>query len=197
MIIVDNPSVFGNFRTRNFNEIYPDIEKFKEDFTEYSNVGLNPNFTNEQTIQTIYYLLSARYGNSTISNFDVNQFKMKLFSIIFQYGPTWEKNLDIQKNLRSLSDKELTEGSKQIFNHSYNPSAPPTTNTDEELPTINDQNVNKSKRSKLDAYSLLMTTLRRDVTEEFIVKFKNLFLVIVEPYSPLYYITGKEGEDIG
>src|SRR5574344_1215468 len=87
MIIVDNPSVFGNFRTRNFNEIYPDIEKFKEDFTEYSNVGLNPNFTNEQTIQTIYYLLSARYGNSTISNFDVNQFKMKLFSIIFQYGP--------------------------------------------------------------------------------------------------------------
>jgi len=37
----------------------------------------------------------------------------------------------------------------------------------------------------MDAYANLMALLEKDVTEEFINKFKNLFMIIVEPQLPL------------
>ncbi|MDD7755503.1 MAG: hypothetical protein PUJ51_13510, partial [Clostridiales bacterium] len=99
-------SVYGNYRTRTFNDIYPTFEDFKDDVAIYNSIGLNPNFK-EDTNQTLFYLLSARYGNSSVANSDENQFKLKLFSTIFQYGPTWEKRLSIQTDLRALTEDEL------------------------------------------------------------------------------------------
>lgn len=188
-------SVYGNYRTRKFNEIYPEFDKFQEDANLYFGVGLNPNFKHYSSIQTLYYLLSARYGNSNIANSDENQFRIRLFSIIFQFGPTWEKRLDIQSELRTLSDEELLAGTKQINNHSYNPSTAPSTDTLDELTTINEQTATKYKRAKMDAYSKLMELLEKDVTEEFMIKFKRLFLIIVEPQEDLWYITDIEGDN--
>lgn len=184
-------SVYGNYRTRTFNDIYPTFDDFKDDTAIYNSIGLNPNFK-ETTNQTLFYLLSARYGNSSVANSDESQFKLKLFSTIFQYGPTWEKRLSIQTDLRALTEDELLTGNKAIYNHSFNPSTAPSTDTLDELPTINDQNVTKYKKSKMDAYANLMALLEKDVTEEFMNKFKKLFLIIVEPQLPLWYLTELE-----
>lgn len=184
-------SVYGNYRTRTFNDIYPTFDDFKDDIAIYNSIGLNPNFK-ENTNQTLFYLLSARYGNSSVANSDESQFKLKLFSTIFQYGPTWEKRLSIQADLRALTEDELLTGSKAIYNHSFNPSTAPSTDTLDELPTINDQNVTKYKNSKMNAYANLMALLEKDVTEEFMNKFKKLFLIIVEPQLPLWYLTEME-----
>ena len=112
------------------------------------------------------------------------------------YGPTWEKRLDVQNKLRGLTDKELIEGTKQINNHSYNPSTEPSTNDTEELPTTNEQTSTKYKKSKMDAYAILIALLETDVTEEFVAKFKKLFLSIVEPQNPLWYITEQGEQDV-
>lgn len=182
-------SLYGNYRTRSFNEIYEDLTDFTTDFNFYKTAGLNPGFTSETSINTIFYLLSAKFGNSHIANSDENQFKLKLFSYIFQFGPYWEKKLSIQSTLRGLTEAQLLEGSKQINNHSYNPSTAPSTDTLDELPTTNEQTATKFKKSRLDAYGLLSELLEKDVTEEFLNKFKKLFLVIVEPQLPLWYVT--------
>lgn len=184
-----NNLLYGNYRTRSFNNIYENINVFKDDFTFYSSIGLDPNLLNQESINTIFYLLCAKYGNSHIANSDENQFKLKLFSTIFQYAPYWEKKLDIQSKLRGLTEDQLLEGAKQINNHSYNPSTAPTTDTLDELPTINEQTSTKFKKSRLDGYGLLLDLLERDVTEEFMNKFKKLFLIIVEPQLPLWYVT--------
>jgi hypothetical protein len=184
-----NNLLYGNYRTRSFNNIYENIDKFIEDFEFYKSIGLNTDLKKDTSINTIFYLLCARYGNSHIANSDENQFKLKLFSTIFQYAPYWEKKLDIQSTLRGLTEEQLREGSKQINNHSYNPSTAPTTDTLDELPTINEQTGTKFKKSRLDAYGILSDLLERDVTEEFIGKFKKLFLYIVEPQLPLWYVT--------
>ena len=184
-----NNLLYGNYRTRSFNDIYENFTQFEKDFLYYSNIGLNPMLNKNKSIETIFYLLCAKYGNSHIANSDENQFKLKLFSTIFQYSPYWEKKLDIQSILRGLSEEQLLEGAKQINNHSYNPSTAPTTNTLDELPTINEQTSTKFKKSRLDGYGLLLDLLERDVTEEFMNKFKKLFLVIVEPQLPLWYVT--------
>ena len=178
--------MFGNFRTKKFNDIYNDVNSF---LTDYEGIGI-PNIITTTNATTLYYLLYARYGNSTIANFDENQFKYKLFGIIFQYGPTWEKELSIQAELRGLTTDEIREGSRAIYNKALNPNSAPTT---EELDYISEQNTTKYRKSKIEGYGLLMELLKRDVTEEFLNKFKKLFISITEPYSPLWYATEEEG----
>lgn len=168
-----------------FTNIYNNAEDFVND---YKTSGLYIDYDNDpdkisikisdDSARTLYYLLYAKYGNSSIKNWDVAQFKYKLFSTIFMYGPSWEKRLEVQAKLRALKEEELVLGAKQIFNHSYNPSTAPSTDTLDELKTINEQNVTKNQRSKLDAYNLLLSLLETDVTNEFLNKFKPLFMQI-------------------
>ena len=190
-------SVYGNYRTRTFNDIYPTFEDFKDDVAIYNSIGLNPNFK-EGTNQTLFYLLSARYGNSSVANSDENQFKLKLFSYIFQFAPYWEKRLDIQKKLRNLTEEEIMAGAKQLANHAYNPSTEPSgpNVVNGEITSVNEQHNTKFTKGKVNAYGELFYLLRSDVTEEFLGKFKRLFIYIVEPESPLWYVTdiNEEGD---
>lgn len=181
-------SLYGNYRTRKFTDIYDNVDAFLAD---YSDNGL-PMLVDTTNMTTLFYLLYARYGNSTIASSDENQFKYKLFSLVFQYGPTWAKRLEIQDKVRNLTEDELRESAKSLYNHSYNPSTLPSTDTVDELLTINEQNVTKHRRSKTDAYALLNDLLETDVTEEFISKFKKLFITIVEPELPLWYVSNEE-----
>lgn len=188
-----NDSYYGNFRQQKFTDIYPDVDTF---ITDYNTIGIKPTLKGGDTIATLYYLLYSRYGNSVIASSDTNRFRYNLFAIVFSYGPTWEKRLDIQDKLRSLPESELLTGATQIYNHAYNPGTAPTTQALDELPAINEQNTSKSKRSKLDGYALLNSLLETDVTEEFISKFKKLFLVVVQPELPLWYETDVRNDNI-
>lgn len=178
-------SEYGNYRTKTFTNIYDSVETFLADYT---NVGI-PAKISQDSATTLYYLLYARYGNDSIINSDENQFKYKLFSIIFQYGPTWEKKLDIQDKLRALSEDDLTRGTTAIHNSAMNPGTEPSTQSLEELEYINSQNTTKYKKSKLDAYTDLLVLLESDVTEAFLKKFSRLFITILEPREPLWYET--------
>lgn len=176
------------YNTVLFSNIYPDVDKFKED---YQNIGL-PATISIAHATTLFYLLYAHYGNSPIVNMDEEQWKYRLYSIIYMYGPTWEKKTELQSKLRALSDEDLTKGSTTIFNHALNPSTEPSTDTERQLAYINDQNVQKAKRSQIDAYSLLWGMLSSNVDKEFIDKFATLFKKIVAPENPLLYGTEEE-----
>ena len=178
-------SLYGNFRTRTFSEIWNSEETFTED---YNTNGIPASISNV-SLKTLFYLLFARYGNSNIASSDETQFKYKVFSTIFMYGPAWEKRLDIQKKLIELSDEEIIKGSTAIYNQALNPSAAPSTSSLEELKYINQQNTTKYKKSKMDAYASLYSLIETDVTEQFIGRFKKLFITVVEPEKPLWYVT--------
>lgn len=180
-------SLYGNFRTRTFADIYTKIQTFKED---YANCGI-PTTISDDNLTTLYYLLYARYGNSNIASSDETQFKYKVFSTIFMYGPAWQKRLDIQQKLVNLSDDEMVKGTTAIHNSALNPSTSPSTQTLEELNYINSQNTTKYKKSKIEGYATLYALIETDVTEEFIGKFKKLFITIVEPELPLWYTQGE------
>ena len=183
-------SEYGNYRTKKFTDFYPMAQDFIND---YHLNGIPATITDDSA-NTLFYLLYARYGNSHIINSDENQFKYKLFSIVFQYGPTWEKRLDIQNKLRNLTEDELMRGTKAIYNTANNPGTDPSTGSLEELQYINSQNTTGYKKSKMDAYANLLALLDTDVTEDFIKKFGKLFITILKPREPLWYAT-EIGED--
>lgn len=175
-----------------FTDVYNNAELFIE---EYKDCGI-PALLKDDSVNTLFYLLYARYGNNPIANYDVNQFKYKLFSTIFQYGPTWEKRLELQAELRGLSLKDAAQGAINIYNHSFNDSAIPTQGNDSDgiSDFINDQNVSKNTKSILNAASELWELLKLDITESFIDKFRYLFLTVVSPQITAIYTTVNEEE---
>ena len=175
--------------TKTFCEIYSNYDDFKDDYDALIALvsgGIQPLTANN--VRATFYLLYARYGNTPIVNYDVTQWKMKIMAIIATYGPVWEKKKAIQVNLRNLTEAELLQGAKQIYNHAFNPSTEPSTTELEELTHINDQNVTNNKKSKMEAYSILWANLHVDATDEYINKFKNCFSRFVGDQYPIIYI---------
>ena len=182
------PDLRPEYSTKTFAQVYSSYEKFKEDYDALITLvsgGVQP-LTNAN-VQATFYLLFARYGNNPIVNFDITQFKMKLMSVIATYGPVWEKKKAIQKSLRDLSEAELLQGAKQIYNHAFNPSTEPSTQELEELTHINDQNVTNNKKAKMEAYSILWANLHVDATDEYLNKFKNCFSRFVGDQYPILF----------
>ena len=84
-----------------------------------------------------------------------------------------------------------------IYNNAQNPSTPVTnqgTNTRHQLEYINSQTVSLNQKSKLDAYATLNDVLRKDVTSDFLGKFKPLFCKLVAPQLTPVYVYDKEND---
>ena len=184
-------SLYGSYRQKRFTDVYESVEQFLAD---YKDCGI-PTTISDNSAQTLFYLLYGSYGNDVVASSDINRFKYKLFSIIFQYAPNWEKQLEIQNKLRGLTEDDIRLGSRQIYNTAQNPSTEPSTDTTDELQYINNQNVTKNQRGVLEGYATLLSLLRTDVTQEFLNRFRKLFLTIVQPEEPLLYITEVDNND--
>ena len=102
---MNNVEMFPQYDTKLMTEVWSQASDF---LTDYQNAGI-PTTISNQNATTLYYLLYAKYGNTPIANYDETQWKYKMFSIIFQYGPTWEKRLDIQTTLRGLQISDLID----------------------------------------------------------------------------------------
>lgn len=183
-------NIFSSNWTKTLSEIYPDVETFIGDYNIFGLTAVP--FKEESTLRMIYMLLMGEYASSSIANMSENQFKIRFFTLIMSYGPILERQLEMRKDLLSMSVEELQISAKAIYNQSNNPSTKPTTNTTDELPTINTQNVTKHVRSKLDAYDYLTNMLVGDPTSDFIQRFRKLFIIVADSGVPLLYITDEE-----
>lgn len=174
-------SLYGRYRTNSFTEIYGEYDTFKN---EYKATVFKDAIT-DKYLELCYYLLYQQYGNSHIANSDENQFKYKLYAIIWSYGPIWEKKMIIQEQVRALTEDQIREGARNISDHSYNPSTELGANG--EIDTVNEQDRTRVKRNLIDALASQWDVLDAKPTVEFLDKFRPLFLVITEPQAPLLY----------
>lgn len=157
------------YDTKLFCDIWESSEDFIKDYKNQDQdhfVNQVPTTISDTNALMTYLLLFSRYGNNPIANYDIFQFKNKIFTIIWQYGPAWEKRLSMQSDIRNLTLQEITTGTSTswessglesqtntgsdttINNHAYNPSTTPTTTTVNELEYIDQQNVAKGSDSR-------------------------------------------------
>ena len=181
-------NLLPQYDTKLFTDIYDKVDTFVADYNSINLGGL----TDPTLVTKLFYLLYAKFGNSPIANLDENQFKYKLFSTVFMYGPAWEKRLDIQNEIRNLSADDLLQGAKAIHNHALNPETDPSTSDITELTYINEQNTTNYTKSKMDAYGQLWSLISTDVTADFLAKFNDCFKKFVRPANPLIYVTDEE-----
>ena len=178
----------GSHRMPKFSDVWVSAEDFMKDIN--AQPIITPSDYKEGDLERIFYLLYAKYGNSTIAANDVNRFKFGVYTIIYSSAMPWLKKMEVQKRLYSMQEEEMLKGSRQIYNTAQNPSVDPGTSTESELPYIDGQNVSINKRGVLEGYGVLMSLLRLDVTADFLNKFKSLFLTVVYPEDELTYMQG-------
>lgn len=182
-------NMMDKYNTMTFVQVWDDSDVFEAEYkatpfydyeaaTQSTPAKLHNSLTDEN-ILILFSLLYARYGNSPIANINVNQFKYKIFSIIFKYGPAWQKKLDIQDKIREIED--VQQGSFTIYNHAFNDAGEPATTSDYISGYVNDQNTTRFKKSPLEGYMIQWEALSTDITEEFLNKFKVCFKTIVAP----------------
>lgn len=181
-------NMYGTYRNETFTDIFPDLAAWQTEVTACqlpltTLIGA----ANSTQMTQIYYLLYAKYGNSVIAGADVNQWKYRLWAKIYQFGPTWWKRMDLQKDIRALTLTDLQTGGKVIYNHANNPSTAPSTATLTEIEYIDDQNTSNYQKSKIEALTLQWGMLDDDVTGVFLEQFRKLFITVVAPEIPLLY----------
>lgn len=175
-------NLYTNLLNKKFSDIFTTVEEF---VTQYKTSPI-PTVLTDDELNTLYYLLYSRYGNSTIASSDENRFKFDLYATIFSYAPSWSRKVKLQESLRNLTDAELREGSFAKHNHAFNPSTEPTT---EVLENINEQNTSDFQKDKMTAYATLNSILATDVTQSFLDKFNKLFRKGVILGVPIWYIS--------
>ena len=134
-----NSEMLPRYDTELFTEVWQDVKDFLYD---YQHVGI-PTTISTANATTLYYLLYAKYGNTPIANYDQTQWKYKMFSIIFQYGPTWEKRLSIQTTLRGLQVSDLVDNGSfhELFSHTASETSSKT-GSDNNTRTLNTTETN-------------------------------------------------------
>ena len=172
-----------------FSEVFPTEDSFYE-FCHDS--GYLSSEITEAFLRKLWYSLYAYYGNSPIASSDEYRWKAKLVVTIEAYAPTYIKKDEIQKALRALDLDDIREGYKSIFNRAINPSSKPSTDNTEELQYINEQNVNKTKKNKADAYATLWDLLKTNLLEDFMKKFSKLFSKVASVGNIIVYESEEE-----
>lgn len=181
------PSQGSNYT---FNELYPDADTFLADYKACE----LPATISDENVKLLYFSLLARKGLDCIQSESVGMFKYKMFLLIWQYGPSWEAKLNIQKKLQQLPDSDILDGGTQIYNTGVNPSTPigkdqeqhQGTLSKNELNFVQQQNVALNTRNKTNAYRGYQDMLKNDVSEEFFDKFDKLFAFVYAPGITYY-----------
>lgn len=192
------------YNTMSLADVWDDSDKFKTEYKAsvfyrsgerlYDGVEQVGGVTMPDNITLFFTLFYARYNDTPISNDSVDVFKLKVFSTIYEYGPAWQRKLEIQKSIRSLTEEDIRVGGKMIYNHALHDASAPSTDSLEETTYIDSQDTANNKKSKLAAYNELVMLLDDGFCKEFLDKFKKLFKIVLATDRPLFIYEEEEDE---
>lgn len=182
-------SLIRKSNQKTFFDIYPTQDEFTNDLNGSYNV-FKPDDMTDKYINKTYWLIAARFGDQAINGYtDEGRWKLRLFETIDTYGPTWEKKLELQKQIRALTLSQLKETGKLINNTALNPNNEPTT---EELDYVSSQNTSKSTISDVDALNMQYVSLNDGLDRDYMDHFSKLFSKFLLPDVPLYLYDNEE-----
>lgn len=162
-----------------FRDIFPNYTTFKAKWDD-SAFAVTTSQVSADNQKIVFASLFGRYANSTIASIDLERFEVQFFSILWQNVFAWQKKLAIQTSINGMSASDVEIRDTTVFNTAANPSTTPATSAFIALTKIDAQNAQQTKRNPLVGWAQLRELIEADFTNQFLDKFKKLFIVIVE-----------------
>lgn len=177
-----------SYATPKFSDLWQSALEFTEDMHPLMTEGFDTELTAAQC-NRLFYELSARYTDGHIRYTNIMQFKLKLGALLSTYGPLYFQQLALIKDASSRTIEDYLRDGKVLTAVADNNNSMPAVGSENELPYTNAQSVTNSTRAIDVALSVKRGLLRDEVSNAFYNRFKELFISILIPQTPLWFVT--------
>ena len=188
--------------------VNPIRKRFVDAFPKFKNDGTDDNvyfweawqqspFYNESLSETdlkhIYDHLLADYYNWHFIYPDDLGITLNVFKIIDEYYPNVKVRLDLVEQLRNLSLDEFKKSGITINSSGQNPKI--ATEMDELIDLVDSQNASFQLKSHEQVLRAKFMALYDGIMDEFIARFKPLFVKLYSGVESYLYINCEQGEN--
>lgn len=189
--------------TKRFIDAFPQFEDTEETGTKYFyetwvDSPFYDSTISKNDMKDIYNHLLAAYYNWHYVYMDDLGIALNTMHIIHDYYPNCKQRLDLVKSLRELSVDDFAKSGITIDSQGSNPKT--ATDMDELIDLVDSQNASFQLRSQEGAIRAKFNSLYDGVMDEFIDRFKNLFVKLYNGVNSYIYrnpIDEEEGDDNG
>lgn len=147
----------------------------------------------ETDLKNIYVHLKAKYYNWHYIYPDDMGICMNTFDIIHDYYPNCKERLALVDQMRGLSLDEFKKSGISIDSQGANPKI--ATNMDELINLVDSQNASFQLKSTEQTLKAKFMALYDGVFDEFLDRFKPLFVKLYNGVNSYLYINKEEGEN--
>ena len=192
------PNYFKNPISKRFIDAFPKFEDTNEEGIKYfwetwtSSPFYDSNLTKED-LQDVYNHLLARYYNWHYVYLDDLGIALNTMHIIHDYYPNCKTRLTLVNDLRKLTVEDFQKSGISIDSQGSNPKI--ATNMDELIDLVDSQNASFQLKSKEGAIRAKFNSLYDGVMDEFIDRFKDLFVKLYSGVNNYIYQNPREEED--
>ena len=146
----------------------------------------------EDDLEDIYHHLMAKYYNWHYIYMDDIGIALNTFDIIHDYFPNCKERLLLVDQMRNLSIEEFKKSGISIDSQGANPKI--ATNMDELINLVDSQNASFQIKSTEQTLKAKFMALYDGVFDEFIDRFKPLFVKLYNGVNSYLYINKEEEE---
>lgn len=171
--------------TFTFNQLLPNFDAFKVFVSE---IPMDVSTMSELEISILehcYNLLNRRYGIANVRYTTPEAFYNELAIVFDDEYKKYSKRYKLIQEAYALTSDDLIEINRTIQNYANNPNTAPTNPLDP-LEFISSQTYQVGRSNKLQGYLMAIESLPSQYDEDFLNKFKYLFIQIFNKDIPIY-----------
>lgn len=173
-------------KTFQFKELIPNFTTFKDFYNQELGIDIESATAEDQAIyEHCFKILYNRYCLSNVRYSTKEAFYCEFMIVLDDSVKQYMKRYKLIQKAYALTDAELIELNRAIQNYANNPNTTPTNPLDP-LEYISSQTFQVNVSNKLQAYLLAIETLPSQYDDDFLNKFKYLFIQIFNKDIPLY-----------
>lgn len=189
---------FANPISKRFIDAFPKFEDTDETGVKYFwETWIDSPFYDEtltkNDLKDVYNHLLARYYNWHYVYLDDLGIALNTMHIIHDYYPNCKARLSLVDELRTLTVEDFQKSGISIDSQGSNPKT--ATNMDELIDLVDSQNASFQLRSEEGAIRAKFNSLYDGVMDEFIDRFKDLFVKLYSGVTDYIYRNPIEEED--
>lgn len=162
-----------------FSQIYPSLEELNRRKNLLNDKI--PDLENEE-----YLALIGRYAQSSIQYNSVIQFEAAFLTTLIESLSRLRAKLKINERLKTMEETEALKDDVRLVNMARNPDSEPTTDTDEHLPYVQEQQVVKGSLSPVKGLYNWKHSVGGQAYNEFLDSFKFLFRTLLVKEDTMY-----------